>query len=171
MEAITMNKEAKSEKKQEVQKVQPARAISPFDDMEQFFENFFSRGWMQPFHYDWPTFGKGMKPFEGKTPKVDVIERDDEILVKAELPGVDKKDLDISVTKNTVTIKGKTSHEDKEEKGDYYRCEMSRGEYSRTMALPSDVNEDKAKAKFKDGILELTIPKTEKSKRQTVKVE
>ena len=166
-----MNKEVKKESKQEVQKVQPARALSPFDDMEHLFENFFSRGWMQPFHVDWPAFGKGMQPFEGKTPKVDVIERDDEIVVKAELPGVDKKDIDISVTKNTVTIKGKTSHEEKEEKGDYYRCEMSRGEYSRTMALPSDVNEEKAKAKFKDGILELTIPKAEKSKRQTVKVE
>ena len=72
-------------------------------------------------------------PYEGKTPSVDVIERDNEIMVKAELPGVDKKDLDISVTSNTVTIKGSTSHEEKEEKGDYYRCEISRGSYSRTL--------------------------------------
>jgi len=75
------------------------------------------------------------------------------------------------VTKNTVTIKGSTSHEEKEEKGDYYRSEMSRGSYSRTLALPSDVEADKAKAKFKDGVLELTLPKLKKAKRRSVKVE
>jgi HSP20 family protein len=100
-----------------------------------------------------------------------VIERDDAVIVKAELPGVDKKDIDVSVTSNTVTIKGSTSHEEKEEKGDYYRCEMSRGSYSRTLSLPADVDEGKAKAKLKDGILELTLPKVKKSKRQSIKVE
>jgi HSP20 family protein len=93
------------------------------------------------------------------------------VIVKAELPGVDKKDLDISVTQNTVTIKGTTSHEEKEEKGDYYRCEMSHGSYSRTLSLPADVDEKKSKAKFKNGVLELTLPKLKKSKRHTVKVE
>jgi HSP20 family protein len=100
-----------------------------------------------------------------------VIDRDNEVVVKAELPGVDKKDIDISVTQNTVTIKGTTSHEEKEEKGDYYRCEISRGSYSRTLSLPADVDEEKTKAEFKDGILELTMPKKKKSKRHTIKVE
>ena len=112
-----------------------------------------------------------MKAFEGKTPKVDVVERDKEIIINAELPGVDKKDLDISVTNNSVTIKGTTSHEDKEEKGDYYRCEISQGSYSRTLSLPAEVDEEKAKAKFKNGILKLTLPKLKKSKRHNVKVE
>ena len=110
-------------------------------------------------------------PFEGKTPKVDVIDRDNEVVVKAELPGVDKKDLDISVTRNSVTIKGSTSHEEKEEKGNVYRREISRGSYSRTLSLPAEVKEEQAKAKFKDGILELTMPKVEKSKRRSIKVE
>ena len=112
-----------------------------------------------------------MKAFEGKTPSVDVIEKDDEVIVKAELPGVDKKDLDISVTNNTVTIKGSTSHEEKEEKGDYYRSEISRGSYSRTLSLPAEVDEEKTKAKFKNGILKLTLPKLKKSKRHNVKVD
>ena len=103
-------------------------------------------------------------------PRVDIVERDDELVVKAELPGVDKKDLDVSVTENAVTIKGSTSHEEKEEKGDYYRCEISSGAYSRTLALPSDVEADKAKANFKDGVLELTLPKLKKAKRHTIKV-
>jgi HSP20 family protein len=103
-------------------------------------------------------------------PKVDVIERDDEVIVKAELPGVDKKDLDVSVTENSVTIKGTTSHEEKEEKGDYYRCEISRDAYARTVALPSYVDADKAKANFKDGVLELKLPKVEKSKRRSIEI-
>lgn len=166
-----MAKEEKKEGKQEVQKVEPAHAMSPFDEMERMFDNYFSHGWLRPFHMEWPSFPKAAMPFEGKTPKVDVVDRDKEIVVKAELPGVDKKDLEISVTQNTVTIKGSTSHEEKEEKGDYYRCEMSRGSYSRTLSLPADVDEENTKAKFKDGILELTLPKLKKSKRHTVKVE
>lgn len=160
------------ESKQEIQKAQSAHFMSPFEEMDRFFESRFPSGWMRPFHH-WPrpSWGELSAPFEGKMPKVDVIERDNEIVVKAELPGVDKKDLDISVTKNSVTIQGSTSHEEKEEKGDLYRCEISRGSYSRTLTLPAEVNEDKTKAKFKDGILELTLPKAKKSKRHTVKVE
>ena len=165
-----MTKEKKKEAKQDVQKVESTHALSPFEEMEKVFDNYFSRGWFHPFHMEMPSFTK-MKAFEGKTPSVDVIDRDNDVIVKAELPGVDKKDLDISVTKNTVTIKGTTSHEEKEEKGDFYRCEISRGSYSRTLSLPADVDEDKTKAKFKDGILELTLPKLKKSKRHTVKVE
>ena len=59
----------------------------------------------------------------------------------------------------------------KKEKGDYYRCEISRGSYSRTLTLPAEVNEDKAKADFKDGVLELTLPKVEEAKRRTIKIE
>ena len=166
-----MAKEEKKESKQELQKAEPKRALSPFEEMDRMFEDYFSRGWMRPFRWEWPSLGEMAKPFEGKMPKVDVIERDDEVVIKAELPGVDKKDLDVSVTENSVTIKGTTSHEEKEEKGDYYRCEISRGAYARTVALPSYVDADKAKASFKDGVLELKLPKVEKSKRRTVEVQ
>ncbi len=161
----------KNEKKQEVEKVQPARALNPFEEMERLFESSFPRGWMHPFQLNWPSWSEKMAPFEGKTPSVDVIDRENEVVIKAELPGVDKKDLEISVTRNTVAINGTTSHEEKEEKGDYYRSEISRGSYSRRLALPADVDEDKAKAQFKDGVLTLTLPKVEKAKRKTIKVE
>lgn len=164
-----MSKE--KETKKDIQKAEPVRALNPFEEMDRFFESRFPSGWMRPFHWTLPSWSEVNAPFEGKMPNVDVIDRENEIVVKAELPGVDKKDLDISVTKNTVTIKGSTSHEEKEEKGDFYRCEMSRGSYSRTLHLPAEVNEEKAKAKFKDGILELTIPKVEKAKRRIIKVE
>ena len=167
-----MAKEDKQQDKQEIQKAQTTRGLSPFEEMERMFESHFPRGWMHPFfHWERPSWGELAAPFEGKMPRVDIVDRDDELVVKAELPGVDKKDLDISVTEDTVTIKGSTSHEEKEEKGDYYRCEMSRGSYTRTLSLPADVDEENTKAKFKDGILELTLPKLKKSKRHTVKVE
>lgn len=150
----------------------PSRSVlSPFDEMERIFENFSTKGWLRPFHWDAPLLGDIVSPLERKIPSIDVLDRDDEIVVKAELPGVEKKDLDISLTNNSVTIKSSTSHEEKEEKGDYYRCEITKGAYMRTVALPSEVDDAKAKASFKDGILEITMPKVEKSHRRSLKVD
>lgn len=155
----------------EIQRATPVRAISPFEEMDRLFEGFFPRGWMRPFHLDRPGWGELALPFEGKMPRLDVIERDTEVVVRAEVPGVEKKDLDVTVTDNAVTIKGQTSHETKEEKGDYRRCEISRGAFTRTVALPADVDGSKAKAVFKDGVLELTMPKVEKTKRHSIKLD
>jgi HSP20 family protein len=108
---------------------------------------------------------------ELRMPKVDVVDRDEDVLVRAELPGVEKKDLEISTSDTSVTIKATTRHEEKEEKGDYYRCEITRGSFARTVSLPAQVQSDKAKANLKDGVLELTLPKVEKSKRRTIAVD
>jgi HSP20 family protein len=107
---------------------------------------------------------------ELKVPKVDIVDRDDDILVRADVPGVKKENLDVSLTDNTITINGSTSEEKKEEKGDYYRSETMKGEFSRTMSLPSDVDGSKAATTFKDGVLEVTVPKVEKAKRIKVNV-
>lgn len=163
--------EGKQETKgQEVQRASSARALSPFEEMDRMFDSFLRRGWMRPWRFEWPSFPEISLP-EMKAPKVDVVDRENEIVVKAEVPGVDKKDIDISVGEDTVTIKGETRHEEKEEKGDYYRCEISRGAFSRTVALPAAVDGARAKASFKDGVLELTLPKVEKAKRHAIKVE
>jgi HSP20 family protein len=161
---------AKVEKK-ELEKVEGKHGLSPFEEMDRMFDDYFSRGLLSPFRFEWPFQHKLAAPFEGKAPRVDLVERDDDILIKAELPGVDKRDLEISLTSTTVSIKGTTHHEEKEEKGDYYRSEISRGSYSRTLALPVEVDEEKAKATLKDGVLELTLPKAEKAKKRTVKIE
>jgi len=160
---------AEERKSQEIQKA-PARALSPFEEMDRMFDQYFRRGWMRPWRFEWPSLPDVGLP-EMIVPKVDVIDRENEVVVKAEIPGVEKKDLDISVGEDTVTIKGSTRHEEKEEKGDYYRCEISRGAFSRTVALPATVDGGKAKGSFKDGVLELTLPKIEKAKRHAVKVE
>ena len=157
----------------ELEVSRPARVLSPMEEMEHWFENFFPRGggWMRQFRGGWPSWGELAAPFEGRMPKVDVIDREDEVVIRAEVPGVDKKDLDVSMTEHSVTIKGETSKEHKEEKGDYYRSEISRGSFVRTVALPCEVDTDKAKAKFKDGLLELTLPKLEKAKRRSIKID
>ncbi len=155
----------------DVSDIQSSRGMNIFDEMERMFEDFSPRGWMRPFRSSFPLMNEMSTSFENKIPKVDVINRDGEIVVKAMMPGIEKKDIDISMTKNTVTISGKTSHEEKEEKGDYYRCEISKGSYMRTLSLPENVDEDKAKAKFENGMLELTIPKMEVSHRRNIKVD
>ena len=116
-----------SETGKDIQAAKPTRALSPFEEMDRWFENFFPRNWMRPFRTEWPSWGEMGVPFETGMPKVDVIDRDDELVVHAEVPGVEKDDLDVSVSDNAVTIKGETKREEKEEKGNYYRCEISRG--------------------------------------------
>ena len=158
-------------KGQELEKATPARTLTPLEEMDRMFEGLFSHRWPSPTRWEWPAWGELAMTREGRMPKVDVIDRETEILVRAELPGVDKKDLDVTMTDNSVTIRASTKHEEKEEKGDNYRCEISRGSFMRTLALPGEVDSDKAKAAFKDGILELAIPKVEKARKRSVKVE
>ncbi|MCP3669264.1 MAG: Hsp20/alpha crystallin family protein [Gammaproteobacteria bacterium] len=105
---------------------------------------------------------------EGKVPCVDVIDRKGEVVICAEIPGVEKRDLDVSVMDTSVTIEGTTSHE---EKDDYYRSEIAKGSFSRTVVLPENVDAAKARADFKDGVLELIVPKVEVSKRHSIKLE
>lgn len=167
----TKTKVAATQKGSALQKISPMHAMSPLEEMERMMEGFFPRSWLRPFLWERPFMGELALPFEGKLPRVDVIDRDEEVLVRAEVPGVDKKDLEISVSENTVTINGKTNREVKEEKGNYYRCEVTHGAFSRTVVLPGNVDADKAKTSFKDGILELTLPKVTKSKRHTIKLE
>jgi len=164
-----MAHETKKVAKSDLLKTEPGHVLSPFEEMDRLFDAYFSRGGLRPFQ--WPSFPKSMAPFEGRIPNVDVIDRDNEIVIKAELPGVDKKDLDVSVNQNSVTIKGTTRHEEKEEKGDYHRCEISHGSYARTMTLPADIDDEHSKATFKDGVLELVLPKLKKSKRHNIKVD
>jgi len=104
-------------------------------------------------------------------PKVDILDHDNNIEVQAALPGVKKEDLDVSVTNQAITIRTSTKQEKKEEeKGKYFRREISRGEFQRTLSLPDNVNGEQAKASFKDGILTVTIPKSEKNKRKTIEI-
>ncbi len=137
-------------------------------DFERAFENFFNRGWLRAPRWDLPAL---REPLGEKMPKVNVIDRDNEVVIEAELPGVKKDDLDISLTENTVTIKASTRKEESEEKGDYHRREISTGYFARTLPLTAAVQGENAKAEFKDGMLTLTLPKAEQAKRLNIKVD
>jgi HSP20 family protein len=137
-----------------------------FSDVDRLFDDFFGRRWLRPFGWEGPR-----AEFSTLAPSVDVIDREDEVLVRAEVPGFKKEDIDISVSGTMLTIKGDMKAEKKEEKGDYYRCEITRGAFSRTLALPAGVDESKAKAAMKDGVLELTLPKLEKARRRHITIE
>lgn len=163
----------KTEERKGLEPVAHGHTLRRFDEMDRMFdrmfEEFFPRGWLRPFH-----FGRGWWPevaYEGREPRIDVIDHEDHVLVRAEIPGVEKQDVDVSLTEDTVTIKAHSGHEEKEEEEHYYRHEITRGAFARTLPLPCHVKGEKAKAHFKDGVLELTLPKVEKSKRQSVKVE
>lgn len=153
-----------------LQKRQSA-AMNPFDEMDRLFQGLFPRAWGLPARWEWPAWADVEMPFEGRLPNVDVVDRDTEILVRAELPGVSKDDLDITLAEDTVTIKASTRQESKEEKGDYLRREITQGSFSRTIPLPAAVQGDEARASFKDGVLELTLPKAAPARRHSVKVE
>lgn len=169
--AKASNKTAPEKSRQLAEQPTQAHPMSPFEEMDRFMESFFPRRWMHPFRWDFPSLAELGAPFEGHLPRVDIIDRDNEIVLRAEVPGVEKEDLDVSVTGNTVTIKGSTRHEEKEDKGDYHRSEIRRGSFSRKVGLPAAVDSDKASANFKDGILELTLPKVEKSRRKSITID
>lgn len=139
-------------------------------DFENRMESMFHNMWNNSFSNEkFPDmFSSGSF---GKIPRMDVVDRDKEIFVKAELPGFDKKDLDISISNNQLNIKAKTSHEEKEEDGDYLKREISKSEIYRSVLLPADVEDEKIKTSYKNGVLELTIPKQKKSQRKQIKVE
>jgi HSP20 family protein len=101
---------------------------------------------------------------------VDVFEEKDEVVVKAEVPGLSKEDLDVTLTESTLTIKGEKKKEEELRDKDYHRIERSYGSFARSLELPAEVKTDQAKASFKNGILEIRLPKTEENKKKTATV-
>ncbi len=114
-----------------------------------------------------------MVPFIGQefVPCVDVIDTEKEIIVQAEIPGINPKDLNISLNGRMLTIKGEKKSEYEEKKENYYRMERKYGAFSRTIELPADVDPDKVEATYKDGVLRINLPKIETGKRISVKTE
>lgn len=169
--ATETKQEVTVKKGAEVQKATPRRMLSPFEEMERLFERVFPGRWLRPLGWESPLLSEVAEQLEVRAPRVDLFDGEENVVIRAEIPGVDKKDLEVSVNDTSVTIKGKVVRETKEEKGEYYRCEIGSGEFVRTLILPCAVDGSKAKAHLKDGILELTLPKVEKSKRHIVKID
>jgi HSP20 family protein len=125
-------------------------------DMDDLFGSFFG---------DWPVLSQ-----RGIWPAIDIADSENEIVVKAEVPGCKAEDIDISVYGNTLTLSGeKKAEEEKKEKG-YYHLERSYGSFRRDIALPDEVDPNKVEASCKDGVLTVTLPKSEKTRAVKVKV-
>ena len=104
-------------------------------------------------------------------PLVDVEETKDNIIARIELPGMKKEDIKVTLMNNILTISGERKHEAEEKGKTYYRIERAYGRFQRTIELPTDVTSDKAKASYKDGILELVVPKSEKAKEKEIAID
>lgn len=157
-------------KRTEMTQKTPRGYISIFDEMDRAFETMMNPGWIYPFQGllpEWP----GMEHRSPAMPKVDVIERETEILVRAEVPGIDKKDLHIELAGDLLTIKGEHAHKkETQEEGTFYRSEITRGSFSRTIRLPSEVSLEETNAEFKDGVLEILLTKARKAEKQRIDV-
>jgi HSP20 family protein len=104
-------------------------------------------------------------------PAVDILENEDELVVKADLPDVKLEDVDIRLENGTLTLKGERKFENSEEKGGYHRIERSYGSFTRCFSLPDSVDTEKVKAEYKNGVLSVTLPKLEVAKPKSVKVQ
>ncbi len=129
-------------------------------DFDKIFDNFFSPA---------SSFKSGIDSW-GWNPKVDIYDDGDNIILKAELPGVEKKDIDVDVNSGVLTIKGSRSSEETVDKGQYFRQERSYGKFERSFTLPENVNHRLITADYKDGILKVSIAKPEESKTKAIKV-
>ncbi|MBC7107077.1 MAG: Hsp20/alpha crystallin family protein [Firmicutes bacterium] len=131
-------------------------------DMREFFDRVFGRRLRE------------VAPVPAGTPwapAVDVYDKDDKIVVAVELPGVDKKDVNILVGDDHVVVKGESRRQEEVRDKDYYRCERTYGAFARTIPLPVAVERENARATFKDGILEIVLPKAGGAKPKQLRIE
>ncbi len=153
-------------------RVEPSRVISPFGDMERWVEEMFRR----PFPFfdlrSWPRLHRWNEVDQVRT-SADMFDDGENVVLRIELPGIQKDDIEVMVTADLVTISGEKKKEEKVKKKDYYRQECSSGSFAQSFRLPVGVVTDRAKAKFEGGILSIEIPKTEQAKKEVkqVKVE
>jgi len=136
--------------------------------MEEFFEDFPPRRWMEtfePFGWKWPVGIDHERSF-----RVDIVDREKELIVRAELPGIEKDDVEVTISGNRLMIEADREFEEVEKKETFYRHELGYGEFMRTIVLPVEVDVEHIEAELKDGILSVTLPKIQPAECHTVKV-
>ena len=152
------------------------RILAPISEFERMVEQLRRRGdWLRQFT---PPFARDVTSllhlpdlFEARVPSVDLVNKPKEIVLRAEVPGIEKEDLTVMVTDRSVTIKGMSRSEEESDQGDVHRREIRAGSFSRTVTLPEDVDGRKAKASYKDGLVELHLPKRRGSKTHAIKLD
>ena len=142
----------------------PFRALQRMaDQMDRMFDDFgLGRRWTSP---SWRETA-----FEGWAPDIDVFQKNNELTIRADVPGLKREDVTVEITDDAVTIQGERKHEREEEREGYYRSERGYGSFCRVIPLPQGAMTDQAKANFKDGVLEITMPAPPASKGRRLEV-
>lgn len=142
-----------------IKRYEPAWGIDSFRrDMDRLFDSFFGRWPSEEYATLW-------------APAIDVEETKDSLIVRAEIPGMTKEDIKIQTVGDTLVISGERKHESEEKDRHFHRVERAYGKFQRMMQLPIEVQSDKAKASYKDGVLEIIFPKSEKAKAREIEIE
>jgi HSP20 family protein len=145
---------------------EPHRFLGPLRrEVDKVFDDFFT-GWPSL-----PRRRRGEEEAEFIEPAIEVAETDEAVVVKAQVPGIQKDQLEVEITADGLTLKGEVKEEKEEKKKNYHHREIRYGAFLRTVSFPVAVENEKAKATLKDGVLQITIPKSAPSKSKSVKVE
>ena len=128
--------------------------LEPFEDMEKMLS-------------DWPALSSGQSGF---TPAIDVYEDKNNVIVETQLAGIDPEKVDVSIENDVLSIKGESEKKSEVEDKNYYRKEIRRGSFYRSVALPAHVLGDKAGAEAIDGVLKITIPKAQEAKPKRIEI-
>jgi HSP20 family protein len=145
-----------------------ARAEAPFTPLarlERHIDDMFDRFWR-----DFPSFSSMSTEGQTWAPAVDVIDRNDEVVVRADLPGMEQKDVNVEIQDGMLSLRGERTEEREEKDGDYYASERWAGSFYRNIALPPGVDTEHANATFKSGVLEVHLPKTGESKTKQIEI-
>src|SRR5262245_28935373 len=137
--------------------------LSLQDRMNRIFDEAFRGTGRSSGEEDWALGGSW-------APVVDIYEQGNDIVLKAELPGVEAKDVDVRVENNVLTLRGERKFDNEVKRENYHRVERAYGSFSRSFTLPNVVDTDKIKAEFKDGVLRLTLPKKEEAKPKQISI-
>jgi HSP20 family protein len=166
-----MSEATKKAKISQPEALAPRAPFGKVSRLEQDIERVFNDFWRRPFLSLWgPDHWWPARSLSLQMPVVDVYEEKDDVVVKAEIPGLSKEDIEVTLTESSLTIQGEKKKEEEIKEKNYYCSERSSGSFARRLELPVEVKTDQAKASFKDGILKIRLPKTDEAKKRRVKV-
>lgn len=164
------NKEEKGEFKKIISRINPERRfMSLRDAVSRLFDESFLDSHFDNFHdFSLPSLARKIYP---AFPKVDISETDSEIIITANIPGIDPDKINIEANENMLILNGRIEKEEEEKNKKFYKYEREEGEFRRELSLPSPVKSDEVKAKIKDGVLTIILPKTEETRKKRINIE
>ena len=174
-----MAQDAKKEKaEKETRALTPTRTVErlpsvdrDIESVSRLFDRMFDEFWRRPFPSLWaPERWRAPSRISLEVPAIDFYEEEEEFVIKADVPGMDKEDIEINLSGETLTIKGDKKKEEEVKEEGYWCRERSYGSFARSIEVPAGVKSDQVKATFKDGVLEIRLPKAEEAKKKTVTV-